>query len=540
MTVKPRPGIKALLSDSKPELSFEEKAIQFQFWIPVVRQKVEVDKNGVKTEEPKIAGVNIDLLVFYEFLYNEGFRRFDHNDDCFYVRITNGRILKRTNVNKMMDCVGEFIATLPKTLTYQGIEYPSRLIEAAYVHRQNSLLDDKRLKGQLRFKEEIRFNQDTAQAKYMYFLNGYLKIDVTGTRFKEYKELKGFIWDSELLRKEYKAPKTIPEKDYTRLFMLNVCGGNQKRFEQLQNITGYLMHNYMSYKLKCVLLTDGVIDPEGEANGRSGKSLYARIVGGSICNNPMDPAIKSYVEINGKDFDPTDKHKYSAADIDTKLIVLNDLKRYFDVDLIFNDITEGMNVDKKSLQPFRINTKMIATTNKIVRIEGGSSKDRFVEFEFSDHYNDNHSPQDDFGIWFFKDWTDEDYCRYYSFMASCAHKFFKDGTLAKPEAINLNKRKLIESTDPDFLDFVENDWRPVHNQNYEKIAICAQFQEAFPDWKQPAKKFTQNRFSLWVKNLMNYSPEWENYVKNVNDIKARQDGNNTTTRYYRFIKKKEE
>lgn len=530
---KPRPGLKELLK-KEVELSKEEKIHLNQFWFPIVKEKSSIQPDAVKTEK-YIAGVGIEPLDFYEFLYNEGFRRFDHNDDCFYVRIFSGRVLKRVTLHKMQDVVSQFIRDLPETMEFAGMEYKSRQIESIYVQRINSLFDNNRLKGQLRPREEIVFNQDTEDTKFMYFQNGYLEINADTIRFKEYKTLKGFIWDSEMLNIEYNTPKYVPEKEYVRRFMLNICGKNEKRFFQLMNITGYLMHNYINYERKCVLLTDGMIDPEGEANGGSGKSLYTFLVGGSICNDPKDPSIKSFVNINGKDFDPNDKHKYAAADIDTKLIVLNDLKRYFDVDSIYNDITEGITVDKKSLHPFRINAKLIVTTNKTVKVEGGSSKRRFVEFEFSDHYNERFSPYDEFGVWFFRDWNEEDYCRYYNFMAQCAHKFLKDGKLASPDQVNLNKRKLIETTDPDFLEFVKDDWIPEANKLYEKGVICAKFLNTFPDFAKPEKKFSQNKFSLWVKNLMNYSPEWENFSKVNNDIKLRAD-DGTTKRYYKFIK----
>ncbi len=536
--VKPRSGLAALLSDHI-DLSKDEKQLQYAFWIPIVSsRKSVIDAQGnIKPDKSYVSDIKIDYLNFYDFLYNEGFRRYNHFDETFYVQITSGRILKRVKINAMQDAVSMFIQQLPEDIKFGELEYKSRLIESTFVLRQGSLFDEKRLQSQLRPKTPIEFNRDTHDTKFMYFLNGYLEINREGVRFKKYKELKGYIWDSELLRREYTAPKTIPEKDYVRRFLLNVSGGNQKRFRQLMNITGYLMHNYLDYKLKCVLLTDGVIDEEGDANGRSGKTLYARIVGGAISHDPRDPAIKSYIEINGKDFDTNDKHKYSTADIDTKLIVLNDLRRFFDVDSLFNDITEGMTVDKKSLQPFRIQTKLIATTNKVIKIEGGSSKDRFIEFEFSDHYSAVFSPLDEFGHWFFKAWDQEDFCRYYTFMAQCAHTFLKDGSLAIPEQINLNKRKLLDTTDKDFLDFIENDWKPESEKLYEKTAICAQFQEAFPDWKNPTKKFSQNRFSTWFKNYLNYHPEWENFIRDKNE--KRQNEGGKTVRYYIFIKKKE-
>jgi hypothetical protein len=163
---------------------------------------------------------------------------------------------------------------------------------------------------------------------------------------------------------------------------------------------GYYLHQYTEYKLKALVLTDGSSEAD-EANGRTGKTLFCRLIGHMVSADPQDPTIKSYVEINGKDFDPRDKHKYGKAGPDTKLLILNDLKPYFKLDPIYNDITDFQTVDKKNMQPFNIRAKMILTKNRTLNLQGSSDRDRVLEFEFSDYFGENRTPEQEFGHWFF-------------------------------------------------------------------------------------------------------------------------------------------
>lgn len=521
---KPRPGLSALMQTKKPKLSKEETVLSYQFWKPVTR-------TAEDNEEKTVQDIRIDQLIFYRFLYSEGFRRLRYGDHYIFVQITNDRIVKRVEVEDMINTIQDYIDAVPLEITTHGVTYSRDMVESKYLDKIHSLFNEIKLKT-LRPKIPMAFNQDTLTTCYIYFNNGYLQIDKDKRQLRDYKTLDGYIWDSQIIKRNYHPAPVIPEKDFVRRFCLNICGGDKARLHSFMNNLGYYMHKFTDYKTKALLLTDGKISDDGDANGRTGKGLTALLVGGTMSNNPKDETIKSFVQINAKDFDVRNKHKYSAADVDTKLIVLNDLKKNFNLDDLYNDITEGIIVDRKGKDPFRIMAKLILISNKPVRMAGDSSKDRVVEFEFSEHYSAKFSPEEDFGHYMFRDWNDEDYCRYLDFMAECAHIFFKNSSkLIQPESINLNSRKLLDATSREFIDFVEQDWNPIPGEKYNKTIIYQKFITVFPDYAKGW--FSQARFTSWIKEYMRYRDQWEPY-----NPKTNEDRDSDGTRYYIFIKKK--
>ncbi len=169
----------------------------------------------------------------------------------------------------------------------------------------------------------------------------------------------------------------------------------------------------MRGKLFCTIFTDSRISEDGEANGRTGKTLIVRGLGNML---NTDERATVFVEVNGKDFDPKNKFKFSQCRLDTQLIHINDIFKNYDIDNSFNDITDGINVDKKNDKPFKIFAKMIFSTNKTILINGESSKDRVKVFEFADYYSSKFSPIMEFKQWFFDDWNAMEYARFDRFM----------------------------------------------------------------------------------------------------------------------------
>jgi hypothetical protein len=307
-----------------------------------------------------------------------------------------------------------------------------------------------------------------------------------------------------------------------------VSAEKQDRLRALEIAIGYYIHDFTDYKLKSLLLTDSSISADSEANGRTGKTLFCRLVGYMVSADPLDPAIKSYIEVNGKDFKSDDKHKYSQANIDTKLVVINDLRRNFDPDAVYNDITEGITIDKKNQQPMKARVKMILTTNKTVKMDGASSRDRFVEFEFSDFFSDTKTPEDVFNHWFFRDWSDSQWNDYDRYMINAVHKFFMNGAkLEQPSQINLNERKLIESTSAEFIEWIREMWKPIPGAEYDKNMWFNNFKFEYPDFD----KLKQATFTKWIKYYGNLGKEYSKWDNN------RNQGRTGDMRWYKFFNK---
>lgn len=497
------------ISKTPPTQTKEAQQAAFVFWYPIL------DESGAAKD------CKIDNLILIELLYNNNFRRYDLENESIFIKLVNNRIIKHATVTEMQDFIFNYIDDLPEDL---GIL--KQLIKRKVLQGVTTYFNEKKL-YLLKSKTDIVLNKDTITKKYIYFLNCVLEISRTGIAKIDYKSISGYIWDKEIIQREYAQPPEDSGKNYVQRFFTLIAG--QKRFKDLCIAAGYYTHNFYDYKLRALILTDSSISEGNEANGRTGKTLFCKLLAGVMSSNPNDTTIKTYCEINAKDFDAREKHKYGAASLETKLIVLNDLKRNFDVDSIYNDVTDGITVDKKGLQPFKIQCKIVLTTNKTIRLQGDSDTDRFLEFEFTNYFSAAHTPENEFNHWFFRDWNNEDFCRYYYFMAQCSQMYFLNNLkLNQPAQINLNKRKLRENTAPEFLEWLE--YASIkENEEYDKKQLFARFIEFAPDYNTP--QFKQRKFSDWLKNYCDFSEHLINYKKDENERRT------STTTYFKFITK---
>jgi hypothetical protein len=291
------------------------------------------------------------------------------------------------------------------------------------------------------------------------------------------------------------------------------------RLTDLCIIAGYLAHSFNKYKLKATLLTDARISDTAEPNGRSGKTLFMRLVGGFLCADPISPGQKTFVEIAGKNFDPTNQFRYDKASHETKLICINDIKRNFNTEYLFNDITDGLEVNKKNQQPFMLLVKMAVLTNLPVNLPGDSNIDRFVVFEFSDYFNRLHSPIKEFKNMFLTDqWSPTDWNQYYYFMARCVLTFFQNGSeLPNPELINYTHRNLVQQVGPELMEYIEEEWQPNTGEWYDLKTLFNNFVNEYPGFA----KMAQRKFTEKIQKYMSECGKYKKYNKDDNYKKER-------------------
>ncbi len=479
--------------------------------------------------------VNINYLDFTEFLYRHGFRRYDFQDESMFVQIIHDRILNPITITDIQDFVFKWLDGLPSGLDQDDILKPSDIISKLL--SGISFYFNKQRLYYLRPKQPIKLNECTKKTQYFYYQNGFVEITAAGVIFKTYKNLKGFIWKSQVLNRDFKQGAKTKDKTVYNFCHLVSDKSKPSRFKALRVAIGYYLHQYTEYKLKALVLTDGSSEAD-EANGRTGKTLFCRLIGHMVSADPQDPTIKSYVEINGKDFDPRDKHKYGKAGPDTKLLILNDLKPYFKLDPIYNDITDFQTVDKKNMQPFNIRAKMILTKNRTLNLQGSSDRDRVLEFEFSDYFGENRTPEQEFGHWFFSSWDVNQWAAYDHFMCECSRMFLANSCkLIEPDQINLSARKLQENTPNGFVDFVEQVWKPVHDEPYDCHEVFRDFLEEEPDHNN--NKFKRVHFTNALKMYCNLKPGIQNWDSKLNITRLRKFGEEKLKRHYKIFKTEE-
>ena len=510
--------------DQNAPISAQE-ILDNRFWNTVTG----TDEEG----ETYIKKIIIDQLKFCRFLYNHGFRRYDIEEDSVFVQIRHGRIIKQITVTEMQDFVYRWIRQLPKKDLSPGEAHPDQ-VESKILTGVSYYFNKQRLFW-LRSKEPIVFNRDTLDKKFVYYSNGFVTVGKEGIKFHSYEDLDGYIWDSEILDREYQVNYHAKGLNVPMNFLNYVAGEKPDRLNDLLVAIGYFLHDYNEYKIKALLLTDSEME-EDSSNGRTGKTLFCRLLGYMVAKNPLDPTLKSYVELNGKDFDPKDKHKYSPCGINTKILVINDLKPYFHLDTLYNDISEGLTVDKKNMQPFKIHPKMILTTNRTIQVEGKSSRDRVIEFEFSDYFNTERTPETQFGHWFIRDWDKDLWAHFDSTFLHGIRMYFMNGCkLNEPSQLNLNKRKFKEHTSTEFYEFMmgadgqDPGWSIEPGKEYDQQEIMDKFMNIYKDYSinTPDRKYKMSyrRFSQWVARYVNLIRSedlltWEKSAK----VRRRHDG----------------
>ena len=487
--------------------------------------------------------LEIDIIEFLDWLYLEGYRYTKIYDNGILFRVTQNRILEEIETAQVRQFVIQWIDALPPDIICNDrrgeleMEVPRKLLKETIVKGVNYFFDTKKLEACLGPKETFTMCADTRTTKYAYFLNGYLHINTKGIEFCNYNELPGYIWASEIIQHSFNMALAKDAKDegQVKRFFQFVANGAMPpnptdkqlqdraiRFADLCTIAGYLCHSFNRYKLKAILLTDARMSEGNEPNGRSGKTLFMRLVGGFICADPTQPGQKTFVEIAGKNFDPSDKFRYDKAAHETKIICLNDVKRYFKTEWLFNDITDGLEVNKKNQQPFMLLVKMAVLSNLPIDLAGDSNLDRFLVFEFSEYFNRYHDPAKEFGNMFLSEqWSQKDWNQYYYFLAQCVRTFFNDGCqLPQPAQINYQRRNLVEVVGRDLLDFIENEWRPVNREFYNVKTMYNQFVQSYPD----NVKLKQSKFTMCIQKYMKDSGKYEPYTE-ANNFQRDADGN---------------
>lgn len=550
--VKKKDIIRTVRKNSVAKLNGDAKSFPFFYEVVTVKPK---------TNEKVFKGIKVDTLKFVQLLGSFGFTRYagdtESKDGYTFVRLLENVISEVTR-EEIIDYIENFIS---KEYDFEaaGCEFVDSdlLINTFYDNIKKYFSKD--LFARVRNANPIIINRDTETECFLYFKNGFVRITKEGHDLLPFDKMEGSVWQKQMLDRNFTKVELElqgteegidwensftterPLGDYAD-FVWRISGQKQQRFLSLCSILGYLMHDYYSYKLKCIFLTDSTVSENSE--GRTGKTLAMQMLGNA----------RSYCEINGKQFNPEDERKYQLADRSTQILHINDVNhkgRYkFDFESLFNDITEGYYVRKMFMSPFHQLSKMVVSSNKSINIQGASMRDRIVEFEMSAFFGEHRSPAQYYGKWMGKGWTESDWTLFDNFLCFCVRCFFTHG-LIQPETINLEARKLLDGTCREFVEFMGDikeelkskgtPWQgyvsestmfettiDIRSFEFDKNKLFNQFISVYPDWK--SNHLTQKRFTAWLRM-------YAQLALGVKDPAERRSNGNF---YIKFIETKKE
>lgn len=308
--------------------------------------------------------------------------------------------------------------------------------------------------------EFIRTSQDSQP---LFFKNKYWQINAAGIEEKNISNLEYFVWKDKIIdfdatrlsepmiRVDKREDKYVVKfskegaKCHFARFLWNASEFNwrkylepgtrkpigdnrtdEERFETCLHFVskmtaiGYLLHKFRDKSCeKAVIAMDGKLSEVGESNGRTGKSLLGFALGQMIPQAYIAGKSRSLTD---------DPFIWEEVTEKTDNVFLDDVRTNIDFEFFFPIITGRMTINIKGKKKFTLQDdqtpKILLTTNHAINGESSSFRDRQAVIVFSDFYNEEHKPIDDFGINFFVEWDKEQWNYFYNFMANCLQLYF--------------------------------------------------------------------------------------------------------------------
>jgi hypothetical protein len=293
---------------------------------------------------------------------------------------------------------------------------------------------------------DVKFNRDTANESFIYYQNAVVKTTKDSIDVLDYSDVSDLIWTNQVIKRDIQIKDE--SEGVFKSFIWKVSGENADRYYTLKSVIGYLMHSYQNEaKPKAIIFNDEMIS-EDIPNGGSGKGLIHRAIG----------HIKNVVIEDGKKFDAKSQFAYQKVNKDTQIFLMDDVPKHFNFESLFSIITEGMTIEKKGQDayqiPFKESPKISITTNYTIQGSGASHERRVFEVEIANYFNENLTPEMEFGHLFFAEWNEIEWAKFDNFMIRCVQFFLKNG-LVQSDKVNLKLRKFKNEMGTEFIEFME-------------------------------------------------------------------------------------
>lgn len=434
--------------------------------------------------DPKgFLALGIDRANFLYFLQSRGFfKMYVSTADYMFIRIQRN-IVTEVTPTLIKDFVLDYVKGLPSELTrnFSNIDLYNTVLKGTNVYFSTSYLEFLEPK-------KIFFHQDIRTEAYFYFKNCWVKVTKDNYITQRYEDLRFYIWEKQIIQRDFvdvKSDLTGYQMSEFQQFLRNVCNNDNDRYYSLMSAVGYLLHTYKDPSLaKAIIFCDEQLSDD--ANGRSGKSL----VGNALSK------FRNSVRFDGRNFKQDKAFAFQQVSLDTQIIEFNDVDKKFNFERLFSILTDSIIIEKKGkdefMIPFDRSPKVLISTNYTIQTDGDSADDRKFEIEFSNHYNKNNKPVDEFGHRFFDDWDSDEWNRFDNYMIACVNYFLSRG-LRSYSYVNLSRKKLLQSTNKEFVEFMESEVQL--GIEYSKKTVHEAFVKLYPDFTH----LKQNTLSGWIK-----------------------------------------
>lgn len=387
---------------------------------------------------------------------------------------------------------------------------------------------------------KLKLFEDTKEECHIRFNNGVVSITKDEIKFVPYSQVKleGAVWESSIIN------HTIEVNNHSGLFEKFCDLSMQRRIKESENdwieefdhneeslsqlnafkcSYGYLVHTFNRADLsKAILFIDAESDL-GRKEGRNGKSLVMRSI-----ERYKDTCIQ-----DGQRFQNTNSNgrfQFANVTLDTKFILINDLKKDFRLDSLFNMITDDIEIEKKKENKFVIpqsrKPKLGLTTNYVLGLSDTSEKARLHIVEFGSYWNqceksgEKPSDKKHLGKLLFTNFNSNDWNDFYNYGFRCVQLFLKNG-LVKPMTSEYETKQLrvvVEGTDGtgEVFDWMNNWIKTTRLENEYHLnkgisleLLYENFSEENQNAVEPLGKWTRKLFDEALFRLCDGKQEYE-------------------------------
>lgn len=478
---------------------FDERIL---FWYGV--------ETGKQTKEGK------DIME-YKFSYNKAII-FLQNNGYYKYRIEKSRfqfihiekekkIVEIVDEGAIFDFFIEFLTYKTRTATKDDEAEMWQVLEMFRRGRKNYCSVNV-LEG-LEYKTP-QLKRNTKDRGFVYFKNCFVEINKEGIHTQDYSAQDGYVWKKKVKDFDFslsnevsefekyvcyaitgKGPRTSKNfVDFATYYANDLTDQDRTKIESVRSSIGYMVHKHKNAALtKALIATDKKIRSIGDANGGTGKSLMGMAFAKMLTT----------IVIDARNFKFDYEFAFQLANIDTELVIFDDIPKNFDFSRLFGIITGDFTFNKKRLDsvtvPFEDGPFFYLTANFSLKGDGESFKRRQQIKEFSDYFNSNHTPQDEFGHLFFTEWDKAEWGRFYSFMCRCVQKFLNEGLLKFPlENYGLNK--LLDTCGEEMVDYMDD---AVRMNTLSFRHNLKELYKNYLDNVRPQYPPKQNTWSKWAK-----------------------------------------
>jgi hypothetical protein len=335
----------------------------------------------------------------------------------------------------------------------------------------------------------VNIEKDGEDYAMIYYKNCAVRVYKDYFDIIQYSELDGFVWENQIIDRDF--VDADHHDSIFRRFIWLISGQDVEKYNTFKSILGYLLHSYKtSANNKAIILNDETISEL--PNGGSGKGIFINAIG----------HMKKLSIIDGKTFDFNKSFAYQTVSADCQVLAYDDVKRNFEFERLFSQITEGLTIEYKNQGaiklPVKDSPKIVITTNYTIKTTGGSFERRVFEVELSNYFGVHHTPLDEFGHMLFDGWDSLEWSKFDKFQINCIQFYLEHG-LKKSPTKNLALRKFINETCQEFFEFVEDGNLPI-----DQRLIKGEVYQKFKDENEDMKFLNKRLFNKWIKSYSEF------------------------------------